>query len=113
LMSSSITTTRPEAGQPRAVRVVESVTAQIGCRTWSARHAVFFVGPALPSHYPAAKQSARLSNPDVAMKRRPGLVGLYFRSAISGLSQCRSCAGSAKREQCKDAAGVGSTEPAR
>jgi hypothetical protein len=43
------------------------------------------------------------SNPDVAMKRRPGLVGLYFFRAISGRSRCRSCAGSAKREQRKDA----------
>src|SRR5918999_731973 len=52
------------------------------------------------------------SKPDVAMKRRPGLVGLYLRRAISGLSPCGSCAGSAKREQRKDAAGVGLTEPA-
>ena len=40
---------------------------------------------------------------EVAMKRRPGLVGLYFFSAISGHSPCRSSAGSAKREQRKDA----------
>ena len=38
------------------------------------------------------------SKPEVAMKRRPGLVGLYFLSAISGHSPCRSCADSAKRE---------------